>query len=242
MNASLRTFLVDGERRRVAFGNGEADGDIAFAYAVAADLPRTWTSLGATPFLERPLRFAGLRLLAPFGGTPKDGFREIFVKEPRFGRLWGRFSVDVPVAIERAAKLFDNGLFRRLDEGYRVFVMEDGERYATRAMCVFRTEGDVGTVVELLHDRSLTGIRNASHLLGLALRAMHEAGANVARAAAFPHSGTIPAFMRHGFRRPRNGRRVFVQVGDPAIAELVTKRENWYVSYLDTIDELAAVG
>lgn len=207
--------------------------DAAFAYAVGSE-GDGFTSLGVSPFLERPLVVAGIPLFAPFGGKPKTGFREIFVDEPRFGRLWGRFSVDVPVAIERAAKFFNEHLFKQLS-GYRVFIMEDGDRYAVRAVCIFRVDGDVGTVVELLHDRSLDGLRHASHLLGLALRAMHEAGAKVARAAAFPHSGTIPVFVRHAFRRPR-GEAVVVKPLDPALADVVTKRESWYVSYVDFLD------
>jgi hypothetical protein len=178
-------------------------------------------------------------LLLPFGRTPKKGFREVFTKEPRFSRLWSRFAVDVPVAIERAAKLFDAGLFEQLDDGYRVFIMEDGDRYAVRAMCVFRIEGENGTIVEVLHDRSLDGLRHASHLVGLALRAMIDAGAKVARAAAFPHSGTIPVFIRHAFRRVRK-QQILVHPIDPALTDLVTKRENWYVSYVDALDTIAS--
>lgn len=235
----IRTFLIDGERRRVAFGRDLASadasapeaGDLAFAYAVGRP-GDGFTSLGISPFLERRLAIGGVPLLAPFGRTPRTGFREIFVGEPRFGRLWGRFSVDVPVAIERAARFFDAHLFQRLSEGHRVFIMEDGDRYAVRAMCVFRVDAGLGTVVELLHDRSLDGLRHASHLLGLALRAMYDAGATTARAAAFPHSGTIPVFLRHAFRRTR-GEEVIVKPLDPALADVVTKRESWYVSYVD---------
>src|SRR6478609_8506104 len=99
----VRSFLIDGDRRRVVYAREPAafalggDENLAFAYAVA-EPPAGWTSLGASPFLERPLVVAGLPLFAPFGGTPKRGYREIFVDEPRIGRLWGRFSTDVGVA------------------------------------------------------------------------------------------------------------------------------------------------
>jgi hypothetical protein len=259
MTHSIRTFLIDGERRRVAFVTDLAapidDGDLAFAYGLGEGtqtLPPGWTSLGVSPFLERPLglahfseRLPNVPLLAPFGGKPQPGFREIFVTEPRYGRLWGRFSVDVPVAIERAARLFDEGLFRRIAEGpsetaeYRVFIMEDGDRYAVRATCAFTVRDGVGTIVEVLHDRSLDGLRHASHLIGLALRAMSDAGARVARAAALPHSGTIPVFLRHAFRRPR-GASLVVRPIDAAVRDVITRRESWYVSYVDFIDELGA--
>jgi len=45
-------------------------------------------------------------------------------------------------------------------------------------------------VLELLHDRSVTGMRAASHLLGLALREMSDAGTASARAISLAHSGS----------------------------------------------------
>lgn len=235
--SDVRAFLIDGDRRRVAyvqepaaFAAGDDDG-LAFAYAVAAP-PPGWVSLGASPFLERPLVLGGVPLFAPFGGTPKKGFRELFVDEPRVGRLWGRFSIDIGVALERNAKLFDARVFAQLDRGYRVFVLEDGDRYAIRGMCIFHVSGQVGTVVELLHDRTLDGMFAASHVLGLALRAMAESGARVARAAALPHSGTMPMLVRHAFRRVA-GPPVIVRPIDSAREDLVTYPEGWYVSALD---------
>lgn len=239
-DALIRTFLIDGERRKVVFGrSSELEPDAAFAYTLGAVDESGWTTLAPSPFLERRLTLGPIHLFAPFGGKAKTGFREIFTDEPRVGRLWGRFSVDVPVAIERAAKFFDAHLFAPLKKGNphgdRVFIMEDGDRYAVRAMCVFRTDGEIGTIVELLHDRSLDGLRHASHLLGLALRAMADSGATVARAAAFPHSGTIPVFVRHAFRRTQ-GLPISVKPIDPALADTVTRRESWYVSYVDFVD------
>jgi hypothetical protein len=234
---ALRDFLVDGDRRRVAFvADPDAavdETDLAFAYSLADPRPG-WVSLGASPMLERPLLFGGVPLFAPFGGTPKKGFRELFVDEPRIGRLWGRFSIDVPVAMERNAKLFTAQIFARLADGYRVFIVEDGDRYAVRGMCIFQVTGEVGTVVELLHDRSVDGMRAASHVLGLAIRAMARSGARTARAAALPHSGTSPIYLRHAFRRVA-GPPVIVRPIDPARADLVTYPEGWYVSYLDFI-------
>ena len=235
--SEVRSFLIDGDRRRVAFTSAPgafspgAEENLAFAYALA-EPPAGWVSLGASPFLERPLVVAGVPLFAPFGGTPKKGFRELFVEEPRIGRLWGRFSTDVGVALERNPKLFDALVFARRNEGYRVFIVEDGDRYAIRGMCIFQVSGETGKVVELLHDRSLEGMRAASHVLGLALRAMQKSGARVARAAALPHSGTMPMFLRHAFRRVA-GPPVIVRPIDSAREDLVTYPEGWYVSALD---------
>lgn len=244
MKPSFRTFLVAGERRRAAFVADPSamapEVDVGFHYALAAGAPAGWVSLGPAPWIQRPLRLGHLSsrlpnvpLLAPFGRKPRAGFRELTTADPRMSRLWGRFSVDVPVAMERDAKLVGERVFGRPDEGHRVFIMEDGDRYAIRAMCIFVVKGTVGYVVELLHDRTLEGMRDASHVLGLALRAMSDAGATVARAASLSRSGSMPLFLRHAFIGARADVHLVVRAVDPALADLVTDRERWYLSYLD---------
>ena len=218
-------------------------------------------SLGPAPLLVRPLRLssaalavglpraawtllAKVPLVAPFGRTRRTGFREIAVKEPRITRLWDRFSIDVGVAVERTASYFEGRVFERLLAGYRVFIFEDGDRYAIRAMCIFMVKdepgGRVGYVLELLHDRSVTGLRSASHLLGLALREMMDAGADAAHAWSLPHSGSYPIYARHAFVSPRAALRsgtkdvhIGVRAFDPEVDDVVTQRERWYMSYLD---------
>lgn len=235
-----RSFLVDGNRRRVAYVPGatgalDDPSELGFAYGLGDEAHGRWVRLAGSPFLERPLALGPLPLFAPFGRRPRAGFRELFVEEPRIGRLWGRFSVDVPVAMERSPKLVNERIFARLTEGFRVFIVEDGDRYALRGLCIFQVKDDVGRVVELLHDRSLDGMRAASHVLGLALRAMHDSGARVARAVALPHSGTVPILLRHAFRRVA-GPSVLVQPLDEAIEHLATYPDGWYLSYLDFLE------
>lgn len=239
---------------------------LAYGFADARDAERAFgplglESLGPAPLLVRPLRLsaaslglalppaaqgllARVPLVAPFGRARRSGFREIAVKEPRISRLWDRFSIDVGVAVERTASYFDARVFERPDAGYRVFIFEDGDRYAIRAMCIFKVadepSGRVGYVMELLHDRSVTGLRAASHLLGLALREMLDAGASAALAWSLPLSGSYPIYARHAFVAPRAGLRfgtehvhVGVRAFDPDVEHVVTQRERWYLSYLD---------
>jgi hypothetical protein len=219
-----------------------------------------WESLGPAPLLVRPLRlssaadafklpararalFPALPLIAPFGRTRRTGFREIAVKEPRITRLWDRFSIDVGVAVERTASTFERLVFDRIEgSGRRVFIFEDGDRYAIRAMCIFEVNDDErgrhGHVVELLHDRSVTGLRAASHLLGLALREMLDAGADAALAWSLPSSGSYPIYARHAFFSPpeafrSDDLRLGVRAFDEELDELVTQRDRWYLSLLD---------
>jgi hypothetical protein len=259
MEATVRSLLIAGERREGAVVEDAAAtpaaGEVALAYGLlAGDAPRGWTALGRAPLVERPLRLSRLAarlpgaarallpevpLLAPFGRRPRAGFRDISATpDPRVSRLWGRFSVDVRVAVERDARFFERRVWGRPDAGYRVFIVEDGDRYAIRAMCVFtvREEGGAraGYVMDLLHDRSVDGMRGASHLLGLALRAMSDDGAEVARACSLPHSGSFPLLLRHAFvPSPASGRRFAVRSLDPALDDVVTQRDLWYLSYVD---------
>lgn len=244
----------------------ESGAVLAYGFADAPAAGRAFEtlgfeSLGPAPLLVRPLRvsatalgsmlplaarglLAKVPLVAPFGRARRTGFREIAVKEPRISRLWDRFSVDIGVAVERTASFFDRRVFDRLDEGYRVFIFEDGDWYAIRAMCIFKVKSEpaglTGYVMELLHDRSVTGLRAASHLLGLALREMMDLGADTALAWSLQHSGSYPLFARHAFMSARAGGRlgasevhVGVRALDPAVEDVVTLRERWYLSYLD---------
>jgi hypothetical protein len=243
-------FIARAERQsELARGGGAA---LAYGFVAARSADRVfgalgWASLGAAPLLVRPLRLFGkVPLVAPFGRSRRSGFREIAVKEPRVTRLWDRFSVDVGVAVERTASFVDRRVFERLDRGYRVFIFEDGDRYAIRAMCIFTVERRAhearGHVVELLHDRSVTGMRAASHLLGLALREMSDAGADSARAWSLPHSGSYPIYVRHAFLAPpqrlrAEGVSFGVRAFDPDLEDAITARDRWYLSCLDFAED-----
>ncbi len=215
---------------------------LASPSAVAALQPQGWESLGRLPVLIRPLRLSALSgvlprlpLLAPFGRRRRAGVREIsdLPADVRITRLWDRFSVDVGAALERTTKLFAWRIHQRTGSGYRVFIFEDGDRYAIRALCIFTRSGHV---LELLHDRSVTGMRAASHLLGLALREMSDAGTESARALSLPHSGSYPIFARHAFFAAKEERVIGVRPLDPEVENTVLARDRWYLSYLDALE------
>jgi hypothetical protein len=219
---SRRTVVIAGERHALDFES-----------SAPSPADEGWLDVAPAPVLERPLRIPGtsVPLLAPFGRRPRSGFRELTTPDPRLSRLWGRFSVDVGVALERDAKLFAERVFA--DGRHRMFIVEDGDRYAIRGMCAFTVRDDVGSVVELLHDRSVQGLRGASHVLGLALRAMSDEGAKVARAWSFTHSGSFPIFARHAFLPKKSDRTIRVRPEDETLGDFVGERRHWYVSLLD---------
>lgn len=235
------------EAARTAMARAEKEG-AALVYGIARapadDTFRAlgWTSLGRIPLLRRPLRLLGAPLLLPFHKR-QAGVREITTRDPRITRLWDRFSIDIPVAIERNANYLNPRIWDAPDDPprYRVFVFEDGDRYVIRALCIFRLERDgdrvEGHVTELLHDRSVAGMRAASHLLGIALREMSDAGAVAATAWSFVHSGSFPIFATQAFLPVRQGN-VALEVGvralDPALEWIVSQRHHWYLSELDS--------
>ena len=214
--------------RMRALGHGR---DVAVSLAVGGE---GGTSIGRAPRLVR-----WLGLVSPLSPS-RDGVRELFVREPRMTRLWERFSIDVGIAVERDAKFFDARIFDRMkEEGHRVIVVEDGDRYAIRAACIFRIEGEEGQVLELLHDRTVAGMRGASRVLGLAVRELAKAGAKRAVAWSFPHSGSFPMLLRHAFVPRAEERELRVHVGDDVdetFADLARRRDSWYVSLLDAGD------
>lgn len=207
--------------------------------------------LGPVPLVVRPLRLRAvarwLPLAARLPGVPLvapqrpsgTGVREIFVREPRMTRLWERFSVDVGAAIERDAAFFAERVFDRMStEGYRVMIVEDGDRYAVRAACVFVARAGEGRILELLHDRTLFGMRGASRLLGIALRELVAVGVDHASAWSLPQSGSFPMFARHGFlpvpaRLHTAPQSLSVVAYASELEHVVSNRDRWYVSRLD---------
>jgi hypothetical protein len=230
--------------------------DLALGYELGRGEPEAgegsdgWTSLGEIPLVVRSLRLshvagrlglpaaAGARLprwplVAPFGGQRAAAVREITSADPRITRLWERFSVDVGAAVERSAHVLAERIFERREAGYRALILEDGDRYAIRAMCVFTVRSSTGHVLELLHDRSVAGMRAASHLLGIVVREASGAGADAVSACSFSHSGSFPIYARHGFLPRSSGLYLAVRTVDPSVEHVVTSRERWYLSGLD---------
>ena len=213
------------------------------------------TSLGSFPTLRRPLRLASMAerlplplavramlprtaLVLPFQRKPRPGVREITTEDPRFSRLWDRFSIDILAAVERNANFVNPRIFGAPDAGYRVFIFEDGDRYVIRALCIFRVVASDrgaprGQVVELLHDRSVAGMRAASHLLGLALREMSDANAEAVEAWSLPQSGSFPLYARHAFLPAPGDLSFGVRALDPEVEPLVMARHHWYLSGID---------
>jgi len=248
------TFADDVAREEpavLAFGFPTASSTPAFLEALGGE------SLGPAPLLVRPLRlgYAAERLklpravcalvpdvplVVPFTGRRRASVREIVGHDPRLTRLWERFCIDVGISLERNAAFIKRRIFDRPECDYRVLIIEDGDRYAIRAMCIFvikEEEGRrIGYVMELLHDRSVDGMRAASHLLGLAVREASDAGAEALHAWSLTQSGSFPIFVLHAFVPVSDRLQFCVRALDPEVEAVATNRDRWYLSYLDADD------
>lgn len=216
-----------------------------------------WTSLDPVPFLIRPLRASyaadrlklgpvSRRLIPSFplvlgGKRRRADVVELHRADERLTRLWHRFAKRTPVALERDAAFFQWRIFDKPGEQYRVFGIEDGnELVAACIHCVKEKHGGrIGYVMELLHDPSTRGWRAGSHLLGRAVRSMADEGADSVLSWAFRHSPNFTVYARRGFfPLPERLRPIELHFGarafDTRLASFVERRENWYLSYLDS--------
>jgi hypothetical protein len=218
-----------------------------------------WVSLDPVPFLLRPLRLSyaadrlklpkalgalvpRMPLVAPFGRHRRKGVRELSAADPRMTQLWNRFSERIGIAVDRDDAYLQWRVYDRPDGDYRTLVFENEDGSALRAMCVFTLKekhgGRIGYLMELLHDRTVGGMRAASHLLGLAVREMSDAGADSVLGWSLPHSPNYPIYVRHAFfPLPKRLRPVELHFGvrafDRSIASTAEQRSAWYLSYLD---------
>jgi GNAT superfamily N-acetyltransferase len=216
-----------------------------------------WSPIDPVPFLIRPLRLdyvadrlalpAAARALIPRAALVLSSRRrpshvvELTRPDERLTRLWNAFAEAgrVGVAVERDEAYLRWRLFDKPGESYRVLASERGGELS--AMCAFAVKdkhgGRIGYVMELLHAPG--GERDARRLLGSAVRQMADEGADSVLAWCLPHSPTFRAFVRHAFfPLPEKLRPIELHAGvrafDPAIAPLVTRRDAWYLSYLDS--------
>jgi len=216
-----------------------------------------WQSLDPVPFLIRPLRsrYVSARLklgrldswvpdvrLAGLRRPRIPGALEL-VKVERFDEafteLWSRFASSIGVAVERDATYLNWRLVDKPEESYhRLALFERGAPVAFVAFALKEKHGGrIGYIMELLF---LPGRqREARTLLHAAVADLARAGADVALAWACGHSPGFSSYLRSGFVPfPTRLRPIELHFGarafDPLVADVVGRRSNWYLSYLDS--------
>ena len=213
-----------------------------------------WLSLDPVPFLVRPLRTAFLASKLPLGPlgkklpdlrlpvgryTPRANqeLRALTELGQEIDSLWERFSREVLVAVDRSAEYLRWRL-RKPGECYECLGLYEDDTLA--AFCAFTTVdkhgGRIGYVVELLHEPGRPDV--GATLLAEGLKRMAASGADAVLSWSFPHSPNRAAYSRLGFLPlPERLRPIELHVGvrplDESLADLLGRRESWYLSYCD---------
>ena len=218
-----------------------------------------WTILDPVPFLIKPLRagYFAKRLLPgwlrtfgapdmPLARIPRLAERYTSSTVERFGadydKIWTTFRSARPnyVGVDRTARYMN---WRLLDYpaggNYRVrSVQRDGRPVGYVAWTVEAKHGGrIGYVLEMVYDPADADAGNA--LAGLAVRDMIEQNCDAALAWCCSHSPNYAAYRAGGFfPMPEKLRPIELHWGVRSLSEpadeSVCKRENWYLSYLDS--------
>jgi GNAT superfamily N-acetyltransferase len=215
-----------------------------------------WTKIDPLPFLIRPLRseyvlrrlgFARTASVLPnlslrFGrpAFPRGTRLETIERfDARHDRVWQSVASRVGVAVERDARYLN---WRLVDKPHRNYVncavTRNEQVVAWASHCVLaKHEGRVGYVMEALcasgDERALRG------LLSSALADMQQHNADVALAWCLPQSPTYKSFLAMGFVPfPDRYRPIELHGGvrsfDARLADVLSDRRAWYLSYLDS--------
>lgn len=252
----LFTTMADSVYRRAA----EREGAFVYGFPNANSAPGFfkklgWLSLDPVPFLVRPLRTAFLASKLPLGRwSQRLPDLRLPIRRPKLRKsqelrpmtelgsevddLWNRFAADVAVAVDRSVEYLRWRL-RKPGERYECLGVYEAERLV--AFCAYTTVdkhgGRVGYVIELLHEPERA--ESGSALLAECLERMESAGADAVLAWCFSHSPNAKAYSRAGFwPLPKKLRPIELHLGvrplDGSLSDLLSRRENWYVSYCDS--------
>lgn len=207
-----------------------------------------WVNHGRAPFMVAPLR-TGLfaekllkrRLLdIPIPRLPSrlTSVTTITRFDNSFDDLWAAFSKDIGCAVNRTSAYLNWRFNQYPSSPYSTVAVQDGPK--TVAFVTYRTAkkhgGYLGYVMEAM---ALPG-KEATlvQLLRWVRDELARAGVDALMAKCFPHSPNYASYRHAGFWRiPDRIVPIEIHFGSLALApegEVSNKRENWYLSYLDS--------
>jgi hypothetical protein len=234
---------------RLAQGFADAAGaagcDVAWGFPNANAAPAWfgglgWKNFGQVPFLVRLLDASYLLGKAglPGGFRLARGSRVAHSAPRSFGAetdaIWARFSRSIPCAVVRDAAALNHRIAASPNAGeYRISMHGEGEaRALVISRMVERHGARIAYVLEAMGGAAL------GPLLRSELRALADAGAQIALAWCFGWSPNHRAYRSAGFLPlPERLRPVEINFGARALSgrgSPAEVRENWYLSYLDS--------
>jgi GNAT superfamily N-acetyltransferase len=207
-----------------------------------------WTDHGRAPFMVSPLR-TGLfmrKLLkrqlinVPLPRVPSRlrAVTTVTRFDERFDELWHAFAAGIGCAVDRTSAYLNWRVARHPASPYTTLAVEEGGRLI--AYVIYRTamkhDGHLGYVMEAM---AMPGRQaTLADLLRWVRRDLAQRGVDAIMAQCLRHSPNFGAYRRAGFW-PIPDRIVPIEVHFGSVAltpagEVSSRRENWYLSYLDS--------
>lgn len=207
-----------------------------------------WINLGRAPFMVCPVRtglfaerLTGRRLVdfkLPAMPTSLKEVTTVSRFGAEFDALWKAFSKNVNCAVDRSSAYLNWRFVRAPSSPYHTVAVKEGD--AVIAFVTSRTAmkhgGHIGYIMEAM---SLPGRESVLlSLLRWVRRDLARSGVDAIMAMSFPHSPNFKTFRKAGFWTiPDKVVPIEVHFGALPLApggECASRRENWYLSYLDS--------
>lgn len=207
-----------------------------------------WVNHGRAPFMILPLR-AGLfaqklfkrRLIdipIPHMPTSLRAVTTVTRFDSSFDALWEAFSKNIGCAVDRTSAYLNWRFNRFPGSPYTTVAVKEGDKVLAfvTSRTAMKHDGHLGYIMEAM---ALPG-REATlvQLLRWVRRDLAQRGVDAIMAKCFPHSPNYKAFRRAGFWSiPDRIVPIEIHFGSLALApegEISNRRENWYLSYLDS--------
>lgn len=217
-----------------------------------------WINLDPVPFLIKPLNLSYFvkKLPLPYVVKSRIPIVRLGVKSKNipsgfeirrnieygsdYDGLWRDFCRDLVLALDRSPDYMNWRLRRKPEGNYKNIACYDSNGVLT-AICIYtiaeKHGGRIGYVMDLMN---LPAAKNHATLcLRLALSEINAKGADAVLAWNFENSPNSRSYREAGFfSMPEIIRPIELHFGvgvfDSSLKDVVSKRENWYISYLDS--------
>lgn len=207
-----------------------------------------WVNHGRAPFMVSPLRSGifeqrlfGRRLVdvpLPRRRSRLQSVETVEHFDDSFDALWASFSKDIPCAVDRSSAYLNWRFNAYPGKPYTTVAVRESGRVVAFATTRTATKhgGQLGYVMEAM---SLRGHEDTlCDLLRRVRQDMVEQGMDAIMAKCFRHSPNYRAYRRAGFWFiPDSIVPIEIHFGSLALSdegEISNRRENWYLSYLDS--------
>lgn len=212
-----------------------------------------WKILDPVPFLIKPLRskyFTNkIRFLKFLPNLRLSYFnfninKKFIIKESNdfpdsVDEVWSDFSSKIKVCVIRDKKYL-SWRYSKPNENYKVaHCYDNNNKYLGFIVYIVKEKhnGKIGYIMELIYDTKVKGL--SSYLLNHAIKNINKEKADCILAWNLPHSHSHKVFKSKLFlNMPEKIRPIELHFGarsfDKKYKELLSKRENWYISYSDS--------